>query len=262
MDALKLFEEAFSKGSLWNELHYDNRPIKICSRYVAWFDVMGSKHVMVNAIRNAICFVGVLHQAVVLAKRGFKSVEIHSMTDGVYAVSDSFNDITMFATCIMRSCARHFLQQSQHCNRFLVRGAISYGKVALPTYMAKGLQPIDQTMDEYSYNVMLGIPFVKAEQGEHNAPPFGIYLDESIRTQTDDALKIAWVLHRWWNHEKNNESCFAKAFGGEVLKYLGEMEENPISYGAPGIDKLRKYESAVREYFELADNDSEKGGSK
>ena len=251
MDALKLFGQAFKEGSLWNELHYDNRPVKIHSRYVAWFDVMGSKHVMVNAIRNAICFVGVLHRSVEMAAKGFKDIEIHSMTDGVYAISSGFDEIKMFATCVMRSCARYFLQQSLHSNRFLVRCSIAYGKVVLPISMLKGFSAATQKTDNYTYNVMLGIPFVKAEQGEHNAPPFGIYLDESIRTQTDDALKIAWVLHRWWNHEKNNELCFARAFGNEVLKHLTELEKNPISYGAPECTKLVKYEAAVREYFEL-----------
>ena len=253
-----LFENAFPKKSLWNEIRFNNQAIDIGSRYVAWIDVMGSRKAMVNTLRNAMCFVGNLHTAVLKAELGFKdSVEIHSMTDGVYAISESFDKITQFVTCIMRSCARCFLEDTNPQNRFMIRSGISFGKVALSQDMAKGFQCATSD-DKYIRNVMLGIPFVRAEQAEHKAPPFGVYIDEEVRTQTDAALKVSWVLHRWWNQEDYNEKTFAAYFGELVLKHLDVLKENPIGMYSPDVKKLEEYHSSVKEYFKVIEKDGNK----
>lgn len=247
-DAIKLFDEAFPQKSLWNELHFNNSEIaKAESRFVAWIDVMGSRHVMVNAMRNAACFVGVLHEAIMMAKQGFGMIGVHSMTDGAYVIGEQFNDVARFVTCVMRSCARYFAEQDSPQNRFLVRSAISYGKVFRPSDMEKGFG--DKKIDDgkYKWNIMLGLPFVRAEQGEHLAPPFGIYIDESVRTQTDS---VSWVLHRWWNPDRICERKFAACLGNMINEHLELMGKRPISMFAPKKEKLDCYRASVSEYFE------------
>ena len=100
----------------------------------------------------------------------------------------------------------------------------------------------------YIQNVMLGVPFVKAYLTEHCAPPFGICIDESVRTCVNPDQDVSWVLNRWWNAKNKMERNFAVSFGREVIEQFKWLKRNSRSTMYP-IEKHCGYIDAVNEYF-------------
>ena len=222
--------------------------------FVVWLDIMGSKNMMTNSLMTAACYIGQLHSVIKKIYNSMKNQEItvHSMTDGAYVVCEHFETIRDFSIAVMRTCVCRFMSKKIGFTRYFVRCAIAYGKVIMPSSMIHGM-PDTESDPQYDSNIMLGVPFVKAYMAEHNAPPFGIYLDESIRTHyisDDESKRISWVLHRWWNPDNKEQKKLARDCGEEILKQLKWEKRNPISSFYP-VEKHDKYVSIVREYFDL-----------
>jgi len=247
--AIDLF---FARHGMSGLIRFDNSKISVKSRYVAWIDIMGSGNAMTNALRNASVYVGKLHDAVLKAHRNISNpCSAHAMTDGVYVVSHSFHEVRDIVTSVMRSCAQSFTKEDEEGRRFVPRASIAYGKIVDNSEMRKGLgrEGPNKDTDRYLHNVMVGIPFEKAHSSERKAPPFGIYIDESVRTQTDSPAEIvSWVLHRWWNPKTDQE--FANEMGWMVQEHLKWAAANSLStFFNP--DRLGGYLDAVRQYFNL-----------
>ena len=249
--AIELF---FARNRMSSLIQFDNSKISVESRYVAWIDIMGSGNAMTNALRNASVYVGKLHDAVLKAHRNIPNrCSAHAMTDGVYVVAHQFSEIRDVVTSVMRSCAQAFAKEDEEGRRFIPRAAIAYGKIVDSGEMRKGLgrKVPNKDTDRYLHNVMVGIPFEKAHSSERKAPPFGIYIDESVRTQTVSPEEIvSWVLHRWWNPKTDQE--FANEMGRIVQDHLKWAADNSLStFFDP--DRLDGYLDAVRQYFNLSE---------
>lgn len=255
------FYKAFGKNGMWNVPQFSNTRLNIPQRYVVWIDVMGSKNTMTNTLKNAACFVGKLHSAILKynsIRRG-NGVTIHSMTDGAFIVAPTFELARDYAIGVMRSCAYNFILDGIGFNRYVVRCAIAYGNVILNKTMQKGMKLHDSIQNAmqkaYNFNIMLGVPFVKAYMAEHYAPPYGIYIDETVRTQAiyKQTSEVAWILNRWWNPKIQEEKEFVTEFGKELLAQFTWLKKHALSNNYP-IEKHEKYISAIKEYFEIDDD--------
>lgn len=142
-----------------------------------------------------------------------------------------------------------FEEEGEDIHRFLIRGAVAYGPV-IDGQQVMGGHRVFQKPDNLAYlnNILIGSPVAWAYDAECKAPPFGVYVDQSVTTFSPES--ISWVLHRWWDTSKSSEVNWAKEFGERVLEYLSWCKEHSRGSLYP-VDKHDKYTSQAKEYFDV-----------
>lgn len=247
------FEDTFGSNfgsdrpqSKWDKPFFDNRDLstKDKDRFVAWIDLMGAANHFLMSLPKASCFVGKIHDAGLQAQKRHTNVSLHPIADGFYAISEDWAETKEFTSRVIRSLAYIFDSESEAEHRFLVRAGIAYGRFVDGTQMANGSKAL-QGHDEYLRNVFVGCPLAWAYKAEGKAPPFGIYVDQSVTTHSGEP--VAWVLHQWWTP---TQAAWAKQFGGKVKDHLVWLERNAIGTRYP-TEKHAAYVKAVTEYFAL-----------
>lgn len=232
-------------GSRWDKPFFDNRLLKPEKRFVAWVDLMGAENHMLTSLPQTACFVGKIHDAGLQAQKQFTTISLHPIADGFYAVSSDWNVIRKFTARVMRSLAYLFDIESENRHRFLPRAGIAYGRFIDGKQMAICSDTF-KGHDEYLQSVFVGCPLVWSHRAESKAPPFGIYVDQSIPTHSD--VGVSFVLLRWWTVKDSNEKCWAAQFGKKVEKYFEWLNQHHIETRYP-YEKHEKYMKAVKEYF-------------
>jgi hypothetical protein len=164
------------------------------NEYVAWVDVMGIQSAMSRSLSISANFIFKLHIAALGAPRN--SVQLYPVMDGFYASSPNKEDILNFLRSVMSSVGQTFLETTEPLHKFIVRGALAFGPVVhgsqVPETVDSGLVGHDQ----YKSSILLGMPIVQANKSEGSAPPFGIYLHESVRAFAPDGEQP--FHHVWW----------------------------------------------------------------
>lgn len=244
------FEDAFGSDygperpeSRWDRPYFDNHDLAPTNRFVAWVDLMGAENHMLLSLPKSAVYIAKIHAAGIDAGKQFSGVSIHPITDGFYAVSERWSEIQDFTSRVMRSLAHCFQSTDDHQHRFLVRAGVAYGRFIDGSQLETGSNSFSG-QDAYLHNVMIGSPLAWAYKAESKAPPFGIYIDQSITTHSGE--RIAWVLHRWWGQV---QSAWAKQFGTMVEEHLAWLNKNAIGTRYP-TEKHENYVRAVKEYFE------------
>lgn len=232
-------------GSRWDKPFFDNRSLKPDKRFVAWVDLMGAENHMLTSLPQTACFVGKIHDAGLQAQKQYKTISLHPIADGFYAIGSDWGAIRKFTSRTMRSLAYLFESESENRHRFLPRAGIAYGRFLDGTQMARGSVTF-KDHDAYLRSVFVGCPLAWSYRAESKAPPFGVYVDQSIPTHSDE--RAAFVLHRWWSIQNSTEKCWATQFGKRVAEYLEWLAQHQIETRYP-TDKHVKYMNAVKEYF-------------
>jgi hypothetical protein len=246
------FAEAFGSsygheynGSTWDRPFFDNRGLDTCNKFVAWVDLMGAANHFLLSLPKAACFVGKIHDAGLQARLTYTAVSLHPIADGFYAMADRWADIQDFSARVMRSLAHVFEQENENQHKFLVRSGIAFGAVVDSRTMASGSRTFENE-PQYLGNVLVGCPLAWAYKAESKAPPFGIYVDQSVTTHSRE--RVAWVLHRWWQAQ---HQPWAASFGQRVVDYLTWARNNAIATRYP-VKKHQRYVQATNEYFTLS----------
>ena len=264
------FGEAQSQEKCWDSLDFKDRKPKMVLRYVGWVDVMGASHMMRRSLDAASKSIGCLHEAVVkacLAQKSASEVLLHPLADGVYIVAAGYHIVAEILARAFRSYAMNYLQMESESRFSPIRAAIAYGRVGVQPEYVKKLEAViakDQTALEwtrYFSNVIHGYAFAAAHDAEHNAPPFGIYHDDSLRDfgKTKDETFTTWPLEKWWckgHKASKNQQAFATAFGMRLLNHFKWVESHPYDSGLSGEDAAKKvaaYKKQIEEYFGLCD---------
>ena len=245
------FEETFGQEygsdhpqSQWDKPFFNNRDLALTNRFIAWIDLMGAANHFLSSLPKAACFVGKIHDAGLQANSRYPDVSLHPIADGFYAINEDWGQIKDFTSRVMRSLAYVFDSEDENRHRFIVRAGIAYGRFVDGDQMVTGSDTfIGQA--GYFHNVFVGCPLAWAYQAEGKTAPFGIYIDQSVSTHSDQ--KVAWVLHRWWG---NNESEWAKQFGNKVKSHLEWLNDNALATRYP-TEKHDVYLKATKEYYEL-----------
>jgi hypothetical protein len=216
------------------------------SRYVLWVDIMGSQGKMLRNVKTAAIPLMKLHVAALNAKKKTQgSVELFPVIDGIYVVSEKLNSLSFFISDVFRSMAAEFLALD-HWERSVVRGAIAYGPVILGEE-CKDASPVFGE-SHYADSVLIGMPLVQAFTSEKNAPPFGIFVHESVRAFGDNGgHPVTVLLWRWWSKNQENQTI-ANALLRELDAYFNWCLKNPIASGyAP--DRIDAHRALTREYL-------------
>jgi hypothetical protein len=178
-----------------------------------------------------------LHAAV--SKERADDVVLYPVMDGVYiACTDGFR-ATRFLAAVFSQLAEEFVHTDHMDNRFIVRGALAFGDVI------HGVDVPDEASADlaqhpgYRDALLLGIPMVQAHLGERKAPPFGIYIDSSARSNAPEGQPS--IHHTWWPWFKRDQIDLISSLGRELDLYYTWCDERAgaISYDPARIANHR-----------------------
>ena len=241
-----------SRGGAWFNADM-LKPKPMC---VGWLDIMGSKNAMLHSLKTAANFVAKLHTE--LKKCGRDHVRILPMMDGAYIVASSIQSVRTVLHKVFRECANRFSEETDPNKRVMLRAAIAWGNVVTDDELAKCENTKNSRQDiTHIKNVMVGMPFVWSHEGEHKAPPFGIFVDVSVRNHTQIwSVPIGWVLDKWWdtNRDTGTDSELAHVYKC-ICTHLDWLEKHPSESGMSD-KKISKYKGLVNEYFDSCSAES------
>jgi len=191
-----------------------------------------------------------------------KEISLYPVIDGIYVVCEELSPLEFLISHVFRSMAAEFIVLEQW-ERSVIRGAIAYGPVILGGESVEGSEILKES--PYAQSILLGMPLVQAFVAEKTAPPFGVFVHESVRAfGPTNGRPVTAVLWRWW---RRNEETYkvARALLPSLNEYYDWCQVHPISSDyAP--DRLSAHRALAHEYFsefraELSPEMSETGPS-
>jgi hypothetical protein len=222
----------------------DSGSVKL--RYVLWVDIMGSQGKMLRNVHTAAIPLMKLHVAALGAKRKtLGELQLFPVIDGIYVVSEHFSSIAFFLSDVFRSMAAEFVML-KNWERSIIRGAVAYGPVILGQECKQGSPVLGES--DYANSILLGMPLVQAYTAERDAPPFGIYVHESVRAFGHiREHPINTPLWRWWGR---NSDCarIAAALLPSLQDYFAWSRSNPVTSGYLA-DRIDVHRVLVDEYL-------------
>ena len=216
------------------------------ARYVLWIDIMGSQGKMLRNVRTAAIPLMKLHIAALAAKKKtLGGIELFPVIDGIYVVSEHFSSIAFFLSDVFRSMAAEFLVLKEW-ERSVIRGAVAYGPVILGEECKGGSLFLKES--DYANGILLGMPLVQAYTAERDAPPFGVFVHESVRAFGQlGQHSISTPLWRWWTKNTEN-SKIAAALLPCLRNYFDWSRSNPVTSGYPA-DRIDLHKLLAEEYL-------------
>jgi hypothetical protein len=217
--------------------------------YVCWLDVMGSQNAMLRSVRTAANFVCKIHDAALTEIEDFadRDVRLFPVMDGVYITSPRQGPLRYFLSRVMRRLAETFLREKTPWFRFLVRGCIAYG----PLVDGKDIQPQASyalaNHPGYRDSILIGMPLAQAYRGENNAPPFGIFIDESARAFAGENEKTFSFI--WWDwYSEAQPRLDPKEMHTALMDHFDWCKNyvNTIGYNP---DRIEAHKRLADEYF-------------
>jgi hypothetical protein len=164
------------------------------NEYVAWVDIMGIQSAMGRSLSISANFIFKLHIAALSTPRS--DVQLYPIMDGFYATSPSKEEMLNFLRAVLSKIGQEFLDTENPLHRFIVRGALAFGPIVHGSQVTDKVNLKLADNEQYKSAIFLGMPVVQAYLGEHNAPPFGIFVHESARAFSPDREQP--LHHVWW----------------------------------------------------------------
>lgn len=219
------------------------------TEYVAWTDIMGARSAMSLSLRKSANFVFKLHEIAMAELHDMEAGDIHiyPMMDGFYSVSPTRTQLADFLCKVFRSLANEFVSGNDPRQRFMVRSGIAYGSVIQGYRVPEQAVHSTRIDQKYKETILLGLPMVQAFFAEHEAPPFGIFVDESARLIFPHGSNEHW--YRWGNsasvlwsrlHDRLEEHLEWCSVHADELKYKP--------------DRIEIHRDMVNQYFGTCNN--------
>ena len=164
--------------------------------YVAWVDMMGTRNAMSQSLASSANHIGRIHAAIIRAKR--PGLKVYPVLDGAYITAEKQKTIMDSLKAVFTECAKYFAAQATPEHRFLIRGGLAYGPVIHGSEINKHCNKELGEDPDYRKNLLFGMPMVQANRGEGNAPPFGMFIDESARAFGADGKTFSGLWFKWW----------------------------------------------------------------
>lgn len=193
--------EVKPKGAYFN---VDNIK-EIPNRYVLFVDIMGMKTTMLRSFRKSAIFMGKTHGILKVLQKEYPQIHLCPVMDGAYVVSNEYEVMRNFVIQLFTRLAKVFLTTEKQENRYPIRGSLAYGPMISGNDINDSVNSELSNEKEYARNLLFGFPMVLAFNGERNAPPFGVYLDATVRIPQNNELSGIW--YRW---------CKDDALGKEI----------------------------------------------
>lgn len=212
---------------------------------VAWVDLMGTRNLMATSLKVISTAIFKLHVGALDAMRdlAFDSIFLFPVMDGFYATSDHPLQLKQFLQHVFKGLSRTFLDdKASHHLQFLIKGAIAKGKVYQGRELASGAADRLDENPDYRNSVLIGMPVVSSYLAESSAPPFGLAVHESAKSDFEISETEVW----WKWHDRTFD---AQGFYSELKRYF---EWNLSKKGATGykIDRIIVHDALAKKYFE------------
>lgn len=209
------------------------------NEYVLWVDIMGTKNNMSQSVRTSSIFICKLHVAILNAKKNINDIHVYPMMDGAYVTSQNENDMKSFIKKLFNALSDTLIAEKNDFHKFLVKGSLAYGPVLHGHSIQNTCSILFEKNRAYVDNILLGLPMIQACKGEKNAPPFGIYCDESARVIGHE---FAHRWHKWCAKSK------APMVARSVQSYFDYSKEHYYEIGYP-LEKIKEHEEKAKQYF-------------
>lgn len=223
----------------------DARPV-----YVCWLDVMGSQNAMLRSVKTAANFVCKIHDVVLSEFPSYDEhdIRLFPMMDGVYITCPRQGPLRYFLSGVLRRLAETFLQEKTPWFKFLVRGCIAYGPVVDGKDLGAEASYALADAPAYRSSILIGMPLAQAYRGEREAPPFGIYVDESARAFAGEGEQgFAFI---WWDwYSKAKPPLDRKRMHSALLEHFKWCEQYEITIGYRH-DRMEHHRRLADEYFD------------
>jgi hypothetical protein len=204
------------------------------SEYVAWIDVMGIQSAMGRSLHISGNFVFKLHVAALQAPH--ENVTIYPIMDGFYASTPNQADMLNFLREVFVQTADEFVKEQEPLHRFIVHGALAYGPIIHGNQVAADASNIFQKNLGHRDAILLGLPMVQANQGERQAPPFGLFVHESARSFAPASIPpLHHVWWKWGSQQHTSPWQQVKAALEEHYKWCSE-NSGPLLYEPERIE--------------------------
>lgn len=224
-------------------------------RFVLWIDMMGAANLMNLSSRMAMIVLAKIHTASVKASDGIGGITVVPVVDGFYCVTKNAHPLRTFAYRFLKSIVSDIILIRDPHYIYLLRGAISFGPVVTGNDLKEkiigkqddpGSQPLLKLENQaYLSHILVGSPLATAYHGERQAPPFGIYVDDSVRMFGFDDEGFTYRLWKWWG---KNDTELIKLLKRRLELYMQWCTNNSTSLAYPKEAILRHTE-LITEYF-------------
>ena len=150
----------------------------------------------------------------------------------------------------MRLMALAFIFEEDSKFKIVVRGAISFGHVI----SGKNILHCNNSFkgeEDYVKGILLGNPLSKAYSSEKNAPPFGFWIDESVRHFAEKPNAFNGSFWKWWQHSSDKadgSEDIARILSSKLKLHYKWLEENSHSQMYPK-DSIKKHQDLADEFF-------------
>jgi len=263
----------------FSDMDKNGNPILPKNAYVLFLDIMGMQGVMKSSLQRSANFIFKFHT--VLEKYKTSDLVICPVMDGAYiaTISDNttgendevvpnrpeasvtttpaastgkndevtlFNPMYDFIKKVFCSLAADFTAATRYEFQYLVRGALSFGKIVFGHSIPQ--ECFDKAVtdptkcpdwNEYKTRLIIGAPVISAHLGEKKAPPFGIYVDEALREVVFKNFLGTSDLHPWLWWWKDLCPVLFGNFTKAVKDYFTAYKKHSYSseYELPNISK-------------------------
>ncbi|MBP6298583.1 MAG: hypothetical protein KA401_04490 [Anaerolineae bacterium] len=211
--------------------------------YVCWIDLMGTKSIMGHSLEKAANYICRLHVAVLEAVDG--SMQLYPMIDGMYVTTPSKQSMLNFLRKVFRRLAGEFIAAKEPQHRFLPKAAISYGPVVHGKDITEKVNKLLYEDKRIRDSLLLGIPVIAASQGERNAPPFGVFVDQSARIFAPSPSKpLPYVWYKWFGPQDSLHANLKE----QLESYFDWCAANSRTLTYPP-DRIKEHRAMAVEYF-------------
>jgi len=230
---------------------FDNRHMSDAQPvYVCWLDVMGSQNAMLRSVKTAANFVCKIHDVALSELPDYegRGIRLFPVMDGVYITCPRQGPLRYFLSAVLRRLAETFLQERTPWFRFLVRGCIAYGPLVDGRDIGADASRALASNTEYRDSILIGIPLAQAYRGEREAPPFGIFIDESARAFAAEREQPFSFI--WWDwYSQVQPALDAQAMHRALMDHFDWCKQYEVTIGYER-DRIECHQRLADEYFD------------
>jgi hypothetical protein len=243
----------------------NENPIPFKNSYVLFLDILGMQGFMKQSLERSLNFVFKFHT--ILEKHKTSDLKICTVLDGAYIATDPdkqagekpnettpFWSMYRFIQNVFLSLASDFVNAKRHEFQYLVRGALSFGKIAFGRDIPAECfhrdinNPVQcPDWDEYVKHLIVGPAVISAYSGEKKAPPFGIHVDEALRETVFNEILHTSDVHPWLWWWKDLDQHLRDEFNKKVKNYFAFYEKHSYS-SEYELSRLKEHEAMFSDY--------------
>lgn len=217
------------------------------STYVAWVDVMGIQNAMKRSLPTVSNFIFKFQMLVSRAEKGMMPLKTLRLMDGCYVFAEKAADMKRFLQKLFHGVSDDFISAKKDEHRYLIRGALAYGPLVRGEQIFGEINVTEsrELLSNCRDSMFVGIPVSQAYIGEKEAPPFGLFVHESVRSVNH---RDAFFSQKWLKIYEAYENM--DIFPQKVAEYFKFCEDRSCFLDYPK-EKISEHQKKFEQYMTL-----------